>query len=105
MPAVDNVVCILFNPQAIDCSISTDNPEATLTIPSDHQPEKEDELTDNGDENTVTEFSVEQRQRFQTRFKEGAANEGSIGADNWSFTLPARVLQSALNLLFILIIR
>ena len=60
-----------FNPQAIDCSISTDNPDATLTRPSDQQPETENDLMENGDENTVTEFSVEQEQRFQTRFEEG----------------------------------
>ena len=58
-----------FNPQAIDCSISTDNPEATLTRPSDQQPEKENDLMENGDENTVTEFSVEQEERFQERFE------------------------------------
>ena len=60
-----------FNPQAIDCSISTDNPEATLTRPSDQQPEKENDLMENGDENTVTEFSVEQEERFRERFEEG----------------------------------
>ena len=60
-----------FNPQAIDCSISTDNPEATLTRPSDQQPEKENDFMENGDENTVTEFSVEQEERFRERFEEG----------------------------------
>ena len=60
-----------FNPQAIDCSISTDNPEATLTRPSDQQPEEENDLMENGDENTVTEFSVEQEERFRERFEEG----------------------------------
>ena len=57
-----------FNPQAIDCSISTDNPEATLTRSSDQQPEKGNDLMENGDENTVTEFSVEQEERFRAKF-------------------------------------
>ena len=60
-----------FNPQVIDCSISTENPEASLTRPSDEQTETENGLMENGDENTVTEFSTEQEQRFQTRFEEG----------------------------------
>lgn len=47
-------------------SISTENPEASLTRSSDEQTE-----TENGDENTVTGFSIEQEQRFQTRFEEG----------------------------------
>ena len=60
-----------FNPQAIDCSISTENPEASLTEPNDQQPETENGRMENGHENTVTDFSVEQEQRFQRRFEEG----------------------------------
>ena len=67
----DVVYSIPFNPQVIDCSISTENPEASLTKPSDEQTETENGLMENGDENTVTEFSIEQEQRFQTRFEEG----------------------------------
>ena len=60
-----------FNPQAIDCSISAENPEASLTEPNDQQPETENGLTENGHENTVTDFSVKQEQCFQRRFEEG----------------------------------
>ena len=63
--------CIPFIPQAVNCSSSTDNPEASLTRPSDEQTEAQNGLMVNGDENTVTEFSIEQEQRFQTRFEEG----------------------------------
>ena len=59
-----------FNPWVIDCSISTENPEASLTRPSDEQTETENGLMENGDENTVTEFSIKQEQRFQTRSEE-----------------------------------
>ena len=72
MPVSDDVVCIhLIHKPLIDCSISTDNPEATLTRPSDQQPEEENDLMENGDENTFTEFSVEQEERFRERFEEG----------------------------------
>ena len=39
MQVSDDVVYTLypFNPQAIDCSFSTDNPEASLTRASDNQ--------------------------------------------------------------------
>ena len=60
-----------FNPQTIDCSISTENPEASLTRPSDEQTETEDGLMENGGENTITEFSIEQEQHFRTRFEGG----------------------------------
>jgi len=53
------------------CSISAENLEVSLTRPSDEQTETENGLVENGDENTVTEFSIEQEQRFQTRFEEG----------------------------------
>ena len=59
-----------FNPRVIDCSISTENPEASLTRPSDEQTETENGLMENGDENTITEFSIKQEQRFQTRSEE-----------------------------------
>ena len=60
-----------FNPQTIDCSIRTENPEASLTRPNDEQTETEDGLMENGGESTITEFSIDQEQRFQTRFEEG----------------------------------
>ena len=73
-----------FNPQAINCSISTENPEASLTRSSDEQMDEvnengdeneqmdtENEVMENGDENTATEFSIEQEHLFRTRFKEG----------------------------------
>ena len=72
MPVSDDVVCIhIIHKPLIDCSISTDNPEATLTQPSDQQREKENDFMENGDENTFTEFSVEQEERFRERFEEG----------------------------------
>ena len=65
----DNVVYTLLIHKLL--GISTENPEASLTRPSDEQTETENGLVENGDENTVTEFSIEQEQRFQTRFEEG----------------------------------
>ena len=60
-----------FNPQVIDCSISTENPEASLTRPGDEQTQTEDGLLENGDKNTVIEFSSKQEQLFQTRLEKG----------------------------------
>ena len=56
-------------PQAIDCSISAENPETFLARPSDEQTDTGNGVMDNGDKNTVTEFSIEQEKLFQTRFK------------------------------------
>ena len=60
-----------FNPQTIDCSISAENPEASLARPSDEQTDTGNGVMENGDENTVTEFSIKQEKLFQTRFEEG----------------------------------
>ena len=59
-----------FNPQAIDCSISTENPEASLLKASNKQTGTEDGRVENGVDNTATEFSMEQEQRFRERFEE-----------------------------------
>ena len=64
-----------FNPQAIDCSsISTDNPEASLTTSLGDEGSKETEGDENSDElekNEGTTFSEEQEQLYQRRYEEG----------------------------------
>ena len=53
-----------FNPEAIDCSVSVENPNATLAHSQGNETENDDKVC--GDESQV--FSEE---LFQTRYKEG----------------------------------
>ena len=66
-----------FNPHAIDCSISRDNPEASLTISHGGENEMESKKPEDGEnsdeqeKSKSTTFSKEQEQLYQRRYEEG----------------------------------